>query len=599
MKSVPFYNGSTRTLSTLTIAAAVCAALLLSACTKAPVQEESSGEEFAYNPADDPLVNPPEMYQAAPDDRSQVDTDGTLYLNLDGNPQNLNPIFASSMYEYMVNDLTFEGPFQFDAKMDWTLNKAWVDSYEESEDHLSAILKLKPGLTWQDGEPLNAHDIAYSWKTILDDRVPCPAVKTGTDDIKECVALDDLTVKFVHKEAVPTAKWNVFFPIIPKHLYEVHQDEEPSLQQGDYYSELNRNPVGSGSYKIKEWIANDRIVLERWEDYPGPKPYFKRVVFRLIPDHNAQLLSFEKGDLDCTLLSGEQFAKQTSGDQFASIGRKLLQPEWSYYYIGWNMDGGNPFFNDKRVRVAMTHAMNINLILDKVLYNLYEQCRGIYHPDAWMYNPNVELLKYDPAKADELLNEAGWEKDETDGWRYKDVDGKRVKFEFTMLLPQGSQTAPQIANYFQQDLRAIGVDMKTRTVEWATFMQMTRKHEFQAHMAGWGTGTDPDTGWNLWRTEEYEDGRNYGGYSNPRVDELFELGRHEFDPDKRKAYYQEIHKLVYDDQPYLFLYNRSSTYAINKRIRGIQYGPRGIFNFSPSDQAWWTPVSPQAAAVKP
>ena len=78
---------------------------------------------------------------------------------------------------------------------------------------------------------------------------------------------------------------------------------------------------------------------------------------------------------------------------------------------------------------------------------------------------------------------------------------------------------------FQQDLKSIGVSMKTQTIEWASFMQKTRKHEFQASMAGWGTGVDPDLGWNLWRTEEYEDGRNYGGYSNARVDELFARGR--------------------------------------------------------------------------
>ncbi len=548
----------------------------------------------AYNPANDPLVNPESLFDPAPEERSLIATDQTLYLNLDGSPQNLNPIFGSSQYEFTVTDLLFEQPFMFDNKMDWLVNPAWVDSYEESEDHFTATLKLKPGLTWHDGEPLTAHDIVYSWQSIIDDQVPCPAVKTGTIDIEECIALDDLTVKYVHKEAVPTAKWNILFPIIPKHLYEKGQEENPDLMTGDYYSELNRNPVGSGPYKLVEWAANERIVLDRWEDYPGEKPYFQRIVFRLIQDRNAQLLAFEKGELDCTLLTHDQFANQTNGERFATVGVKLKKPEWSYYYIGWNMDGSNPFFNDKTVRHAMTHALNMPLILDNVLYNLADQAHGIYHPDSWMYNPNIELLLFDIAKAQQLLDEAGWLKDEQDGWRYKTIDGERVKFEFTLMLPQGSQVGPKIANYFQQDLRSIGVDMKTRTIEWATFQQMTRKHEFQAFIAGWGTGTDPDTGWNLWRTEEYNTGRNYGGYSNERVDELFTQGRQEFDHEKRKAIYQEIHNIIYDDQPYTFIFNRASTYAVNKRIRGVQSGPRGLFNFSPSIKGWWTPAD-QAA----
>jgi len=143
---------------------------------------------------------------------------------------------------------------------------------------------------------------------------------------------------------------------------------------------------------------------------------------------------------------------------------------------------------------------------------------------------------------------------------------------------------------FQQDLKKIGVEMKTRVMEWATFMEKTLKHEFQALMAAWGTGVDPDLAWNLWRTEEYETGRNYGGYSNPRVDELYELGRKEFDFEARRKIYQEIHKLIYEDQPYIWINNIPLQSAINKRIRGIQFSPRGIFGFNPAYEAWWVPA---------
>jgi peptide/nickel transport system substrate-binding protein len=543
----------------------------------------------AYNPDDDPLVNPPSVFEKIPEDSSGVDTNATLYLNLSGSPQNLNPIFASSGYEMRVGSVLYESPFTFDAEMNWKINTTWVERYEESPDHLSATLKLKPNLKWHDGTPLTAHDIVFSWQAICDDRVPCPAVKVGTLELADCIALDDHTVKYVHKEARPTSKWNIYFPIIPKHLYEKDRENFPDLKTGDYYAQLNRNPVGCGMYTFKEWIANDKIVVERWEDYPGPKPPFKTIIFRLIPDQNAQLLAFENQDLDCIELTGEQFAQQTtSSENFKKVGYKIKEVEWSYGYIGWNMDGSNPFFADQRVRRAMTHALNIPLIIENVYYNLTEPCLGIYHKDAPMFNPELQPIPFDLEKAKQLLDEAGWITDAQDGWRYKTINGTQVQFSFTLSLPQGSLTSPKIANYFQEDLRSIGIDMKTRSVEWATFLQQARQHEFEAQIAAWGTGTDPDTGWNLWRTDEYDTGRNYGGYSNARVDELFEMGRKEFDPDQRNAIYQEIHKIIYEDQPYTFIANRPSLFAINQRIQGVEAGPRGILDFDPGFTAWWT-----------
>jgi peptide/nickel transport system substrate-binding protein len=235
----------------------------------------------------------------------------------------------------------------------------------------------------------------------------------------------------------------------------------------------------------------------------------------------------------------------------------------------------------------MTHALNLPLILDKVFYNLAKPCHGIYHPDSWMYNPEVELLGYDPAKSAALLDEAGWRVSPTTGWRSKEVDGTQVPFEFTMLMPQESPTSPKIAAIMQDELKQLGVRMEIRKMEWSSFLERVRKHEFQAEIAAWGTGTDPDTGWNLWRTEEYEDGRNYGAYSNPRVDELFQKGREAYDFEERKKIYQEIHKIVYDDQPYTFIYNRPILAVFNKRLRGVQFSPRGIFNFTPSVNGWW------------
>jgi len=549
-----------------------------------------------YDPAKDPNVNPPSVFMPPPEDLSQIDTEQTLYFHLNGNPNTLNPLFASSLYEFLVINTMHDAPFGWDKDFKLFVNEEVVESFEESDDFTTIIITLKPGLKWHDGHPLTAHDFVYSWEQILDSDVPCFTVKPGTDKITECVAIDDRTIKLVQEDPTATRRWNLLFPLIPKHLFEKHKADQPDLKTGEYYNNLSRKPVGWGPYRFVEWQDNQTVVVERWEDFHGKKPYFKRIVFRIIPDTNVTMLSFEKGDVDyLRSMTSQQFAVESQRETFTDVGYKVWGQEWAFGYIGWNLDGSNPFFADKRVRYAMTHAMNRPLIKEKISYNLVSYCEGIYHPESWMYNPNIEQLDYDLEKSKALLDEAGWTVDPDTGWRSKVIDGKPVDFEFTLTFSQGNPNAIKIASIYQQDLKKLGIRMKTQQLEWSVFLEKVRNHEFQAEMAGWGTGTDPDTGWNLWRTDQYEQGRNFGGYSNASVDQLFEDGRQEFDFEKRALIYQQIHKEIYDDQPYTWLFNVPARSAFSKRVQGIMLSPRGATGFMPGMSNWW--VAKQDAAI--
>lgn len=558
---------------------------------------DGAADSGMYDPAEDPLVNPERTFEPAPGDPSMVAQDDVLYRNIDGNPGSLNPLFQTSTYEFYLAGVLFEGLFTFDAQMNWQVNPNVVESFEAAADESEYIVKMKPGLTWHDGAPFTAEDVVFSWKNILDERVPCPSARNGTDEVKLVEAIDPLTIRMVHAAPLPTNRWNVLFPIVPKHLYEKDKAANPDLKSGEYYTQLNRAPIGNGPYRFVEWKENDKIVVERWDDYYGPKMAYKRHVFRIIPDANILLLTFNDGKVDEFRMNPQQFATQTNvGSAFEDAGGvKVMSPQWAFSYIGWNQDGSNPFFDDKRVRRAMTMACDLERMRTELTYNLYELCRGQYHPDSWMFNHSVKRLPFDLDAASALLDEAGWKVDEErEGWRYKMIDGVPVKFEFKLLIPQGSSLGAKLAAIFQEDLESIGVRMNTQLLEWATFSKRTREHDFQAATAAWGTGTDPDTGWNLWHSEQCDPegkfGRNYGCFKNDRVDELFELGRHEFDAEKRASYYQEIHAIVYEEQPYTFLFNRGTFWGLHERIRGVTSSPRGIFNFSPAEQAWWTPA---------
>jgi len=565
--------------------------VLMYGCSKSDSEssdetETQEGVSAVYNPENDPLVNPESIFKKR---LKGAISDETIYINLKASPNTLCPLFSSTHYDHIVIDQIFEKTYTNNRELNWMFSENAVFSFNESEDHTEYIVKLRKGVTWHDGTPVTAHDIVFTYDAVLDEKVPIVAFRDEVKKFTACVAIDDYTVKYTSTGKLVTTKVSLEdFPIIPKHLYEKHREAFPDLKTGKYYNTLARHPVGNGPYKIIEWIENDKIILERYEDFIGEKPFFKRVVFKIIQDMTVALLTFEKGELDVfEAIKPKQFAKETNSESFKKVGYKLYGKEWTYDYIGWNQDGSNPFFADKRVRFAMTHALDIDLVFDQVYYNLGTRCYGTYHPDAWMFNKNIQLLEYDLEKSKQLLNEAMWLVDENDGWRYKIIDGKKIKFVFEIMIPQGSATGPQIAAIFQKSLKKIGIELKTRTFEWATFVGKMLKHEYMAQMSAWVTGTDPDSGWNIWRTEQYKDGRNTGGYTNARVDALFLQGRHEFDKGKRAKIYQEIQKQLYDDQPYLWLKNRVNISVVNKRISGITFSPTGILGFYPSQREWW------------
>ncbi|MCE5228824.1 ABC transporter substrate-binding protein [bacterium] len=557
----------------------------------------TSTQTVVYDPHKDPLVNQPDMFQPAPQNKAEIASNETLIWQLDGSPTNLNPIFQSAVVDQMAVDPIYQIPFTGDAKMNWVVNKDMVESYEESPDHLVWTVKLKPGLTWHDGQPFTAEDFRFSWQAINDDKVPSPAYKTATDQIADVQAIDARTIRFVTKEALAVTRWNISYPIIPKHIYDnpVERKAHPDLISGPYYNKYNREGVvGFGPYKLAQWIPNDRLVYERWEDYKGTKPYFKRIIMKIQPDPQTTLLLFKQGQLDyIERLTSQQFARETNDSDFAANGRKAYGPQWIYSYIGWNMDGSNPFFSDIRVRRAMTCALDIQRIIRELGYNLPQQAHGIFHPDSWMYDPTIKLLPFDRQLSAKLLDKAGWKMNPDDGWRYKTVNGKPVKFEFEILIPQGAATSEKVAAIFANDLKAepIGVSLKTRVIEWTVFQQMTHNHEFQACMAAWGSGTDPEGEWNIWHSSQYNGGRNYGGYKNARADQLLDAGRREFDPAKRAKIYQELSHIIYDDQPYTFMTNAPLLSAVHKRLRGMQLSPVGLAMFYPGWNVWWVPAN--------
>lgn len=513
----------------------------------------------------------------------EADWDANINRHSGGDVNSTFPLFISSTVEFDIQGLTSFGLFGFD----WTFrnfgSKDTIVSWQTSKDGLYDKVVLRKDMTWSDGKPITAHDIEYSFLVIMTKAVPVKAVRQGTDLLKGVKAYDDSTVVFFHKESLATNQQNINFPIIPKHVYEESLPKDPQLKDLDVHTKLEDNPVVGGAYIVKSRSRGQEFMLERRESYymhegkqVRDKPYFKTIRFRIRPDDATSIIAVKAGDIDEMVLSPELWQNQTNDDEFYKLNTKVFATEWTSFHFLWNCD--DPRFADKRVRWAMTYAYDHKELLDKLLFGMCEPCTGNFHPTSrWAPQPAPEPIQQDLGKAEKLLDDAGWIDSNNDGIRDKMIDGKRVDFEFT-LLTSNRQDRVDICNLMAESLKRIGIKCNVSALEFAALLERLNEKRFQAAFGGWGAGTDPDTSENIFASKE---NRNYGNYKNAEVDELFKKGKREFDPEKRKEIYQNIAQILWDDQPYTWLYYRNAFYSFNKGLRGYTFSPRGPYHFGP------------------
>jgi peptide/nickel transport system substrate-binding protein len=552
---------------------------------------------IAYDPANDPLVNPPELF--ADYDADLAEPDATNIRRFAVSPTTLNPIFNVLWQDHHLHGMFYLQPLRRRADMEVEWNPEVVVAAEESPDQRTFTVHLNPAARWQDGKPWTAHDVEFSFGLISDDRIPALFYKRSAERLESVRALDDHTVQYVHREVIATRLRDMQFPVIAKHVFDQPEErrKDPTLRGSTFWSHLAHDRVvGSGPYKFVEWKTADRVVVERWEDYPFTKPRFARLVLKILPDPNVALLLFKKGQLHEMQLSAQQFTTQTNDEEFHRAGVKALGPLRIVASLGWNLEG-NPFFGDVRVRRAMSHAFNRDAFLRDALYGIYPPSRGIFDRDHWAYNASIELIPFDLEQAGRLLDDAGWRVDPEDGWRYREIDGKRRRFHFSMMFGQGDPTWVKLADLYIQDLERIGIELEPEFIEVATLVQRLRERDYESYVAVCEVTSDPDEWGVYWETSAYEDGYNWGRYSNARVDELFALARRELERDVRARYYGEIQKILYDEQPFTFIWDYRTLWAFSNRMRGINFAAAGVFLFYPGTANWWLAKAPMEIAA--
>ncbi|PWU05629.1 MAG: hypothetical protein C5B47_08745 [Verrucomicrobia bacterium] len=415
--------------------------------------------------------------------------------------------------------------------------------------------ELRRNVKWQDGAPFSARDVTFTFRSIMDENVHSPR-KADFDKVFTVEALNPYHVRITYRGLYSPALASWTMGVLPAHILE----GKPASW---WAVNFNRQPIGTGPFKFEEWKTNEYVRLSKNPLYFDVPPWLDGITYRIIPDALTQRLAFETRQVDFLQVDPWSVKSNQKNPNY----QLYSTPGGAYGYIGWNLR--NPIFQDPRVRTALAHAVNIPAVVHFILYGQAIQSTGIFPPNAWYFNPKVQPYPFDPAKATALLEEAGWKKG-PNGMRFK--DGKPLSF--TLLTPSNQEIRKDIATLVQDDLRKIGVDTKIENYEWSVFLsQHILKLDFDAVVLGWaGGGYDQ---YQIWSSTQTKPGLlNFVGYSNPKVDQLLEQIRQEYDRRTIIRLAGELQSTIYHDQPYLFLFVPNETTAVWKNAFRV-YRPDG------------------------
>jgi len=496
---------------------------------------------------------------------------GTLIDAMIGEPSGLISMIAGESASSAITANIFNKLLKYNKNLD--LEGELAESWQVSSDQKTITFKLKPNLKWSDGIPLTSADVLWTWQAVIDDKTGSPYA-SDYQLVKKAEALDPLTFSVTYDQAYAPAldSW-AGLQILPKHLLE---------GQDLHTTTFARNPVGSNYYKLDSWAHGENLKLSRNPSSVLGQAKIDKLVSRIIPDNSAQFLELMADNIDSMGLDPIKYSRIIPARP--ELQKKLaLYKELgnAYTYLGFNLK--HKPFDDKRVRLAINYAIDKQEIIDGVYLGLGINIASPYKPGTRWSNPDLQPYPYDPAKARELLKEAGFV---TNNNGMLERDGKPFSFE---IITNQNKEREKSAVLIQRRLKEVGIDVQIRAIEWASFIsRFIKTGDFDVVVLGWSLGLDPDQ-YSIWHSSQQAPGQfNFIGYNNPVADKLLEQGRLELNPDKRMKIYHEFSKVLLEDSPIVFLSAGYGLTAIHKRVKGIETPapPAGI---GYNSETWYIP----------
>lgn len=502
-------------------------------------------------------------------------------------PQLIHPLNTTDAYGNRILDSIYETLAENDPET-LAFIPLLASHWSVSADQLSYTFSINPKARWQDGKPVSAEDVRFSYEVLLHRKLKTRVKWLAyLGNVESVEVLDKHTVRFrVKRDHFRNLINLASLRIVPRHGF---PGEDPNE------TPLAKKPVGSGPYRLMKMDRNRLIQLRRDSDYWGrslPQNLGRYnqdlLLIKVLQNDKVALESLKKGDLDLLGLTAEQWARETKSSPFGlgrESGQKLIkiavenkQPR-SYSYVGWNLE--SPLFNDPRVRRAMSHLFDRETFIRKFFYDLRERAVGPFEANSRYRSPKVKVVKFSIPEAIRLLREAGWK--DTDQDNLLDREGKA--FQFTIMTAD-PDVSVKLLTLTKENMRKAGVEMKIQVMDWSAMLKLIDEYRYDAVMLGWSRTAWPDPT-ALWHTQSAQPGGlNVVRYRNPEVDALIERGVRSIPDSARIPIYQRIHELIHADQPYTFMLE--SRYQLIAFRREFQQ-QKPWYAYTVGVDYWWLP----------
>lgn len=512
----------------LAIVILLITSLALTGCSKTPKQ--ASAEETK-------------------DAAQTVGTGGILRRALVSDPRNLNPIFADDMASIGILAHIFSPLLTYDDKGN-IIPEIAAEMPVIAPDGLSISFKLKEGMKWHDGVEVVAEDVKYSYDLILDKEVNSP--RSGNfEAISSIEAPDKYTIIFKLSQPDSQLMSNFTSPyVIPKHIIE--KIDKTKLKESDFA----RNPIGNGPFKFTEWKTSERVVLDANKDYYKGTPALDQIIYQIVPSSATSLVKLETQEVDMAAVPESDVARLQEKPflniiSYASSGFDCIQ-----------YNTKSPYFSDKKVRQAISYAINTEAIIKGIYKGNAVRAYTSYAPGLWFTKTDIKHYDFSTQEAGKLLDEAGWVMG-SDGIREKNGQ----KLEFTLLTNKGSVAREKMVVYIQSALKEAGIKVNPKIIEWNTlFDKYVDPGTFDAYVGGYNSGNDM-----IHNYYTLKDFFNAGKYDNPRLAELYEKVKGTFSKEEQLKYLYEIQDILAEDQPFTYLTFGKSSIAVNKSVKNVKF----------------------------
>lgn len=530
-----------------------------------------------------------------------------IIVNLDGEPDRLNPITTTSKYATQITDQIFSyllvtHPQTLEFIPQLAKSRAEVEEINSGPyaGGLAYTFEIHEQAVWDNGQPVTAGDFIFTMKAALHPGVPALRVRPYLGFIRDITTDADNPGKFtvftdekyiLGEEAIANA-----IPVIPEYVYDPEglmrdvafsdftdpdkiadlvESDEKLRQFADSFSSSQHAREkgfisGSGPYRFEEWETGQRVVISKkenwWGDalagsYPALEAFPEKLIYKPIPNAATALAALKAGEIDVLSNINPKDFIDVRETEFVKSRYEFHTPlALAYYFIYVNTE--NPKLADKRVRQALAHSINMDEIIETIYSGFGRRTASPVLPSADYYNDGLNPREFDTEKAIRLMQEAGWTDSNNNGVVDKEIDGEIVEMELSYLITANREISRNVGLLIKDNAKRAGFNIELVAKEFTVIIGELKKKNYELSSGGRALSAtlwDPKQNW-------HSDGDNRTGFGDAQTDELIDRIRITLDKTQRDKLYKDLQAIIYDEQPEIFILVPTGRVAIQKRF---------------------------------